>query len=175
MEAQRVSRAAKTGVNGTQRPIWQTLKAPSKKGLTVNVASFKENVHQHIDFFVRGKTEKLKDFKFSVDVKARKRKSRSSDEYDDEYTWVEFKNVKGRKGWLYGDADKIAFETEGGFVMVDREELAKWCEEKVDFKKAVRNPYSAIYKVYTRKGREDLISRIKTEDIRNLSSCRLVA
>ena len=76
---------------------------------------------------------------------------------------------------MYGKADKIAFETEAGFLMVDREELAKWCEEKVDFKKAVRTPYAAIYKVYTRKGREDLITRIKTEDIRSLSSCRLVA
>ena len=144
-------------------------------GLLVGEASFKENVHDHIDFFVKGKTEKLVGLKFSVDVKARKRKSRDSDEYDEEYTWVEFKNVRGKKGWLYGKADKIAFETEAGFLMVDREELAKWCEDSVDFKKSVRNPYSAIYKVYTRKGREDLISRIKTEDIRSLSSCSLVA
>lgn len=144
-------------------------------GLVLREASFKENVHDHIDFFIKGKTETLVGFKFSVDVKARKRKSRDADEYDEEYTWVEFKNVQGKKGWLYGKADKIAFETEAGFLMVDREELAKWCEEKVDFNKAVRNPYSAIYKVYTRKGREDLITRIKTEDIRNLDSCRLLA
>tara|TARA_R110000824_G_scaffold37519_1_gene115069 strand:- start:113 stop:622 length:510 start_codon:yes stop_codon:yes gene_type:complete len=144
-------------------------------GLVIKEASFKENVHDHIDFFVKGKTKKLIDFHFSVDVKARKRKSRDSDEYDDEYVWIEFKNVQGRRGWLYGKADKIAFETEAGFLMVDRDELAKWCEEKVDFKKSARNASSAIYKVYTRKGREDLISRIKTEDIRSLSSCSLVA
>ena len=110
-------------------------------GLVIKEASFKENVHDHIDFFVKGKTKKLIDFHFSVDVKA----------------------------------DKIAFETEAGFLMVDREELTKWCEEKVDFKRVARKAHTAIYKVYTRKGREDLISRIKTEDIRNLSSCRLLA
>ena len=144
-------------------------------GLSVKEASFKENVHDHVDFFVKGKTKKLIDFHFSVDVKARKRSSRGSSEYDDEYTWIEFKNVQGKKGWLYGKADKIAFETEAGFLMVDREELVKWCEEKVDFKRFARKAYTAIYKVYTRKGREDLISRIKTEDIRNLSSCSLLA
>jgi|TARA_R110000824_G_scaffold356208_2_gene543412 hypothetical protein len=144
-------------------------------GLLAREASFKENVHDHIDFFVNGETEKLKDFKFSVDVKARKRKSRGSDRYDDEYTWIEFKNVQGKKGWLYGKADKIAFEVEDGFLMIDREELVKWCEEKVDFKKSVRTAASATYKVYTRKGRDDLITRIKTEDIRNLNSCRLLA
>ena len=145
-------------------------------GLLVREASFKENVHQHIDFFIKGNknSETLDRFQFSVDVKARKRKSRSSDEYDDEYTWVEFKNVQGKKGWLYGEADKIAFEVDEGFLMVDRGELVKWCEEKVDFKKSVQNPYAAIYKVYTRKGRNDLITRIKTEDIRSLSSCRLI-
>ena len=146
-------------------------------GLLVRSASFKENVHQHIDFFITGNknSESLDRFHFSVDVKARKRKSRSSDEYDEEYTWIEFKNVKGKKGWVYGDADKIAFEIEDGFLMVDREELVKWCEKKVDFKKSVSNPYSAIYKVYTRKGRDDLITRIKTDDIRGLGSCRLLA
>ena len=65
-------------------------------GLLLREASFKENVHDHIDFFVKGKTETLVGFKFSVDVKARKRKSRDSDEYDDEYTWIEFKNVQGK-------------------------------------------------------------------------------
>ena len=144
-------------------------------GLTATEATFKENVHDHIDFFVKGKTESLRDFGFSVDVKARKRKSRSSDEYDDKYIWVEFKNVRGKKGWLYGKADKIAFETERGFLMVDRAELAKWCEEKVDFKRFARKAHTAIYKVYTRKGREDLISRIKIDDVRGLDSCKLLA
>jgi len=143
--------------------------------LTARESSFKENVHDHIDFFIKGKTETLIGFNFSVDVKARKRKSRDSDEYDDEYTWIEFKNVQGKRGWLYGKADKIAFEVDEGFLMVDREELVRWCDKKVDFKKSVRSAYAAIYKVYTRKGREDLISRIKTEDIRSLSSCRLLA
>ena len=143
-------------------------------GLSAKEASFKENVHDHIDFFVKGETEKLSDFGFSVDVKARKRKSRGSDEYDDEYAWVEFKNVQGKKGWLYGKADKIAFEIESGFLMVDRAELVKWCEEKVDFTRFARKAHTAIYKVYTRKGREDLISRIKIEDVRGLNSCKLL-
>ena len=71
--------------------------------------------------------------------------------------WVEFKNVQGKPGWLYGGATIIAFDIpeEGGFSIVDREELAFFCEKHVST--SWSNKKDAYLKKYTRKDREDVI------------------
>ena len=74
------------------------------------------NIVEHIDFYLASKRG-LDDF--SVDVKARKKSRRNNTWYDDQMVWVEFHNVAGKKGWLYGEADKIAFERKNDFVIVD--------------------------------------------------------
>ena len=73
--------------------------------------------------------------------------------------WVEFKNVRGNPGWLYGGATIIAFDMpeEGGFSIVDRQELAFFCEKHVS-DEFVTNKKDAYLKRYTRKDREDVIS-----------------
>lgn len=136
-------------------------------GATVDKSSFKDNTRRHIDFYVS-------DFygsNFSVDVKAQKRASRSDSNFDSKYTWIELKNVRGDKGWLYGDADKIAFQMSDCFVLVDRLDLVKFCEDNIDTSCVVDSAKSAIYKIYTRKGRKDCISRIETSMIKTLASC----
>ena len=54
--------------------------------------------------------------------------------------WVEMKNIKGNHGWLFGEATTIAFDMPEltGFVIVDREELAEYCRDNVDFSGLVR-------------------------------------
>ena len=103
-----------------------------------------------------------------VDVKARKRKKRSDSYVQDEWIWVEFKNVRGKDGWLYGLADFIAFETEESFILSFRKELVDWCESKIDLKDKVYSAEEAEYMPYTRKGKQDLISMIQLRDIENL-------
>ena len=87
---------------------------------------------------------------------------------------VSFKNVRGDKGWLYGGANIIAFDIpeEGGFSIVDREELAFFCEKHVR-DEAVSNKGDAYLKKYTRRDREDVISILKLHDIKGLMSYRV--
>jgi len=97
-------------------------------GYIVEESTNYSNIVEHIDFYLVSKRG-LADF--SVDVKARKKSRRNDTWYDDQMVWIEFHNVAGKKGWLYGEADKIAFERNNDFVIVPREALAKLCEKIV--------------------------------------------
>ena len=122
-----------------------------------------EDINKHIDKHV-----KLGCREFTVDVKAAKSIQRGGD-INIENVWVEFKNVNGKRGWLYGDQDFIAFETTPKkFIMVARKHLAELCEKLVDLETIVDNAGDCLYKGYQRRGRNDLISRIKMEDIEKL-------
>mgnify|MGYP003650210632 FL=1 len=134
-----------------------------KENFIVLKSSLSEDRYKHIDFFLE-----QDHFKYSVDVKARKKTNRDDAKVNDEWTWIEFKNVLGRKGWLYGEADYIAFERADDFLMVNRENLVKFCEDKVDLETMVSRAYQAEYKVYQRQGRRDLITRIRMDDLTNL-------
>ena len=72
---------------------------------------------------------------------------------------------------MYGGASIIAFDMpEEGFAIVDREELAFFCEKHVanEFVTDKRNAY---LKRYTRKDRQwDVISILKLHDIKGLMS-----
>ena len=138
-------------------------KTAKKENFIVRKSSLSEDRFKHIDFFLE-----QDHFKYSVDVKARKKTTRGDVKVNDEWTWIEFKNVLGRKGWLYGDADYIAFERADDFLMINRENLVKFCEDKVDLKTMVSRAYQAEYKVYQRKGRKDLITRVRMDDLANL-------
>ncbi len=100
-----------------------------------------------------------------IDVKARKRVNRSDDSAQDELVWLEFKNVQGKVGWLYGKADWIAFERVADFVLVKRADLAKLGEKLCDLTDLVARGADALYKGYQRRGRHDLLSIIKMSDI----------
>ena len=134
-----------------------------KENFIVRKSSLSEDRYKHIDFFLE-----QDHFKYSVDVKARKKTTRGDVKVNDEWTWIEFKNVLGRKGWLYGEADYIAFERADDFLMINRENLVKFCEDKVDLKTMVSRAYQAEYKVYQRQGRKDLITRVRMDDLANL-------
>ena len=90
------------------------LRAARHKGLLVTKSSHTEDMHEHIDYWLAmspaGK-------RWGVDVKGNNLPDQ---------IWCEFTNVRGNKGWLYGGATIIAFDMpeEGGFVIVDRQELA---------------------------------------------------
>ena len=91
-------------------------KAARNKGMETRPASRHEQRVEHIDFWMspRGwrpnlQREKMTDKpKWSVEVKAMKRISRASPKPQSKWLWVEFKNVTGGPGWLYGSAVFIA-------------------------------------------------------------------
>ena len=104
----------------------------------------------------------------SIDVKAKKRISRSDSSEQDELIWLEFKNVQGKNGWLSGSADIIAFERADDFVLVRMKDLLLWAQGKCNLGSLVTNSREALYKGYSRKGRKDLISIVKMVDILGL-------
>ena len=137
------------------------VRAARNKGLTVNKSSHTEDRHSHIDYWLALSGDK----KWGVDVKG--------NNLPDEI-WCEFKNVQGNPGWMYGGATIIAFDMpeEGGFAIVDREELAFFCEKHVSDEVVTDKRY-AYLKKYTRKDREDVITILKLHDLKNLLSYRV--
>lgn len=133
-----------------------------KKGFKVFKSSFNDEMN-HIDFFL----QTSENVKSSVDVKSRKKINRSDDSVNDDLIWIEFKNVQGRNGWLYGKADFICFEREADFVMVNRQSLSKLCEKLVDTSLINVHTEMPLYSAYQRKGRKDILSLIKITDIIN--------
>ena len=133
-----------------------------KKGFKVIKSSFNDEMN-HIDFYL----ESNNGLKVSVDIKSRKKINRQDAVVNDDLTWIEFKNVQGRNGWLYGKADFICFEREKDFVMVNRQSLSKLCEKLVDTSLINVHNSMPLYTGYQRKNRKDLLSLIKITDIIN--------
>ena len=97
------------------------VRAARNKGLLVTKSSHTEDMHEHIDYWLAMSSNGNR---WGVDFKGKN--------LPDEI-WFEFKNVQWKPGWMYGGATIIAFDMpeEGGFAIVDREELAVFCEKHV--------------------------------------------
>jgi len=141
----------------------QVVESDFSKLLEIRSISFRKATKQeqfkHIDYSTSIGT---------IDVKAQKRISRSDSSEQEEFIWLEFKNVQGNKGWLSGVTDIIAFERANDFVLVRRKDLFLWAHGKCDLNTLVTNSRDALYKGYTRRGRKDLISIVKMVDIMGL-------
>ena len=137
------------------------VRAAEKKGLIVTKSSRNEDIQDHVDYWLSLEVNT----KWGVDVKG--------NNLPDEI-WCEFKNVRGDKGWMYGSASIIAFDMpeEGGFAIVDRKELAEFCEGYVS-DEVVRDKKNAYRKRYTRKDRQDVITKLNLQDIKQLESYRV--
>lgn len=153
-------RRAYSGSTGRVAEV-RFVRAAKKKGLVVTKATPKEDMHKHIDYWLALEGDK----KWGVDVKGNNLP---------EEIWCEFKNVRGDDGWMYGGASIIAFDMpeEGGFVVVDRQDLARYCEEHVS-DEVVTSKAQAYLKRYTRKDRKDIITRLNLHDIKSLDSFRV--
>jgi len=127
------------------------------KGAKVDEASPSEDMKEHWDIKI---ISELK-----IDVKGLKKSKRADQEPNENIHWLEFLNVNGEKGSLYGEADIIAFETIDYWALVERERLVRFAEEKCKDKIKTDNPADALYKLYTRNGRKDVITKVKSLDI----------
>ena len=131
-----------------------------------------EEQYKHIDFIV----EHLKTGeKMTVDVKAPKKRSRYDSSTNEDVIWVEFVNVRGDKGWLYGENKYTIFyyREKHGFLCVETQDLAKLCE-KLCTKGVAYRASDALYKKYTRDGRKDVISIIHLRDILKCKSVSFI-
>lgn len=123
----------------------------------VKASSTEEDMHEHWDV-------KL-DIKF--DVKAVKKTNRSDVDTDDSIHWVELINVRGKKGWLYGEADYFAFELDDYWMIVSKKSAQDLIADKCKNKEMSDHP--SLYKLYSRNGRQDMITLVKTIDLMYIS------
>lgn len=138
----------------------------SKLGWIVTKVDPETDMKQHMDFVIAWGDPKNvagETATYSVDVK-----SRNTAENGEE-TWIEIRNIAGGPGWLYGKADMIAFEQEDRFILVERDKLRQWIEDNVE-KDYVTLAHQALMKVYTRQGREDMITLVKTYHLKGLAT-----
>jgi len=126
------------------------------RGVKVEKSTDEEDMKKHIDYYISSD-----EYESSVDVKCMKSISRKNPKPQDKYIWVEFMNVGGEPGWLYGEAQFIAFETKDGFAMVDREKLIRYCDSVVDKTQSVSEPEDAVNKVYRRSGNKDSMTLLE--------------
>ena len=79
--------------------------------------------------------------------------------------WLEFMNVRGDKGWMYGKAKYIAFLIQGDWVIVDREELLAWSKTAIPNVPPIDE--KKLYTPYRRSkwGRKDIVVMIKDADL----------
>jgi hypothetical protein len=129
----------------------------------VSPSSKDENIDEHWDFHISKDTEN-----FKVEVKSAKRIRRNDSKSQSDFTWVELRNVRGEVGWLFGKADLIAFEKEFSFIFVKRLDLLAVVNKKVNLVAKVHDPKDALYKIYTRDGRKDKLTLLRTSDIEEI-------
>ena len=116
------------------------------------------------------KTQDIKehwDVSVTYDVKSLKRINRKGVP-DENVHWIEFVNVRGGTGWLYGKADFFAFETLDYWVIVSRSKLQEFIEAKCKNKEWTNT--KELYKLYRREGRKDIITLVKTIDLMCIAS-----
>jgi hypothetical protein len=147
-------------------------KAAKVQGMETRPASRHEQRVDHIDFWMSpkrwrpdfSKRENMADKpRWSVEVKAMKRISRASPKPQSKWLWIEFKNITGGPGWIYGSAKFIATEVEDGFYLLPRQLLLNWATSVVDREDKVTNPNQAQYKSYTRHNRDDEMTLVELQ------------
>lgn len=125
---------------------------------TYEWATQEEDINQHWDIKIYEDDQWIK-----YDVKGLKRVSRKDKSLNENIHWIELKNVLGNLGWLYGQADKFAFELEDYFLIVSKQPLQELIAKKCKDKKFCSQP--TLYQLYSRQNREDIITLVKTMDL----------
>jgi hypothetical protein len=122
-------------------------------------ATTQEDMHEHWDV--------MSETGMKFDVKAMKKWKRSDAEPTDRIHYVELRNVRGELGWIYGQADYIAFETRAHWIVVPRKKLVHFIEAATENNERSAKP--AVYKLYQREGRKDLMTVVPTMDLLAIS------
>lgn len=126
----------------------------------VRHATKKEDILEHWDILYGTK---------KYDIKAPKRINRHNN-YSMQFTWVEFQNVNGANGWIYGKADYIAFDFLNRWVIVSRIELKNMILSKIKVRKIMLKTQNVEpYIPYRRKNRRDIIILVPVKDIEQIS------
>jgi len=108
----------------------------------------------HVDFVVDSQTYDVKGLKDST---------------KEGFILLELKNVQGKKGWCNDEEkpDWIAFDFGAFFACFKNSDLYKASQKLCDLSDTVSKAKDCLYKGYTRRGREDLMTMITLQDALN--------
>ena len=95
------------------------------EGITSKTSTKSEDINKHFDLTIDSK---------KYDVKGLKKINRVDTTPNEQYHWIELKNVNGEYGWLYGEADYFAFELNEYWLIVDKLKLQQLIASKVNKK-----------------------------------------
>jgi len=105
-----------------------------------------------------------------VEVKSAKQKKRGQGT-DLSIIFIELIGISGHQGWVYGEADQVAFELNKEFILVKRTDLIKLVEEKVTDEWADE---PTLYKLYKRFDRpKEKVTVLNVEDVLTLKHIKL--
>lgn len=145
-----IERSYKTGVSGEAYFIDMC----KKHNIPYRQSTKEENINDHIDFYIWNK---------KVDVKGLKKSHKEG------YIVIEFINVKGEAGWCSEKSkiDYVAFQMPNCFVILDKSEILKYCRKHVknEYVKEFKDCYK---KLYTRKERKDIMTKLHLDDIEKM-------
>ena len=116
------------------------------------LSSKKEDMFEHWDVKIS----------YKFDVKGLKKIKRNNDEVDENFHYIEIKNVNGNLGWLYGQADYFVFELKKYWIIVEKIKLQEFIKSNT-IKEYVKFP--TLNKLYQRSGRNDVITLVSSYDL----------
>lgn len=140
-----------------------------KYGFTIIPSSSNQDRLEHWDFLVSKEDTPGTRFVVRVEVKSMKRVSRRDYVVQDKLVWIELHgDGKDHYGWMNGKADLIAFEKEDSFIFVMRKDLYPFINSRVDFNTMVDRPEEALYKLYSRNKKHDLLTIVEMKELEKI-------
>jgi hypothetical protein len=128
-------------------------------------SSQEEDIIKHVDFWWYSP----KKGKIGIDVKGIKKNNRKDNNVDDTIHWIEIQNVNGKKGWIYGKSEYIAFRTLSQIIFVKTNNLIEISENVLKTNNIVDCNPKECYIPYQRYQRKDIIYKIPTNELIKIS------
>ncbi len=125
----------------------------------------KNNIDLKLEGHINGKPTIV-----TVDIKKKNGKNSNS------WVYIEYADSKGAKGWIYGAAQFIVFETGKSFIFVPRKKLLNWLSSSQMVRwdlPYVDKPWNSKYRLFRRAGTQETISQIKVSDLLNIESVQV--
>ena len=135
------------------------------KGYKIHKPSFAER-KANVDFILEGQS---KGDAVNVRIDLKKKNSKNSKHW----VYIEYKDSKGRDGWLYGMSDFIIFDTFKDFILVPRKALISFLNESQIVRwdlPYVDKPWNSKYRLFRRPDTLETISQIQIKDLLNIDN-----
>jgi len=120
----------------------------------------KNNIDLILEGHVNNKTTKV-----SIDIKKKNGKN------GNKWVWIEYDTSQGSRGWVYGGAQFIVFETSDAFIFVNRSKLLRWLQSSQMVRwdlPYVAKPWAAKYRLFRRLNTQETITQIQVSDLFNI-------